>query len=195
MADRQTENRKRLPTWALMVAFVAVLAAGVLVVRGRPSQAETSDVAPVALPPAPAAGHLAPDFTLVDLEGEKVRLEDFRGQPVILNFWASWCGPCRLEMPHLQNAYTDHEADEVIVLGVNLTKRESRLEDVTAFVDEFGLTFPIVLDEDGDVAAKYEVRGQPASVFIDKNGVVNTVFYGPVNEEFIENKIAELLGS
>jgi peroxiredoxin len=97
-------------------------------------------------------------------------------------------------MPHLQTASVTNSED-VAIIGVNLTERESRLGEIDAFIDEFGLTFPIVLDEHGDVADLYEVRGQPASVFIDKNGVVHTVFYGPVTDEFIQSRIDELAGS
>lgn len=146
------------------------------------------------LPPAPKKEHPAPDFTLARLDGGSLSLAELRGTPVILNFWASWCGPCRLEMPHLEEASTKH-GEDLVVLGVNLTQRENNLDDVPAFVDEFGLTFPVVLDEDGEVAKLYQVRGQPASVFIDAKGIVQTVFHGPVTQKFIEERIAEIRNS
>ncbi len=143
------------------------------------------------LPPAPIIGHPAPEFTLATLDGQKLSLGDFDG-PIILNFWASWCGPCRLEMPHLQEAHRLYGAD-IMILGVNLTNREVALEDVQRFVDEFDVTFPVALDVSGDVAALYEVRGQPASIFIDAAGTIQTTFYGPVNQQFIDARIKELL--
>lgn len=143
------------------------------------------------LPPAPEKNHPAPDFSLARLNGGDLTLAELRGTPVILNFWASWCGPCRLEMPHLQEVSTAH-GDNLVVLGVNLSQRENDMDDVPAFVEEFGLTFPVVLDEDGEVAKLYKVRGQPASVFIDADGIVQTVFYGPVTKDFIEDRILEL---
>ena len=194
MTEKRKSAKLKIP-WVVIIPLVVVIAIGAFALFGQQIGAETPKSANETLPPRPAKGHPAPEFTLVNLEGEEVRLEDFRGQPVILNFWASWCGPCRLEMPHLQAAYEEYGSDGVVILGVNLTKRESRMDDVTAFVDEFDLTFPIVLDDDGDVATIYEVHGQPTSVFIDKNGVVNTVFYGPVNEEFISARIQELMGT
>ena len=83
----------------------------------------------------------------------------------------------------------------VVVLGVNLTKREGKKDDIQAFVDEFGVTFPVVLDEDDEVAKLYEVRGQPASIFVTPNGDVQTVFYGPVTKAFIDEQLAEMAGS
>lgn len=146
------------------------------------------------LEPAPIAGHPAPDFTLRTLDGDQVSLSDFRGQPVIINFWATWCGPCRIEMPEFQEAFAEHQADGLIVLGVNLTERDS-VNAVPGFLDEFGLTFPVVLDEAGEVANTYKVFGQPASIFVDQNGDVHQVFYGPVNKAFIDARVGELLGS
>lgn len=143
------------------------------------------------LPPAPKRGHPAPQFTLATLGGGEVALADLRGKPVILNFWASWCGPCRIEMPHLQKAH-EEQGKEVAVVGINLTQRENSFDDVSAFVGAFGLSFPVALDEEGDVAKLYEVRGQPASVFINADGTIHTVFYGPVTQDFIEEQIAEL---
>jgi peroxiredoxin len=146
------------------------------------------------LEPAPIAGHPAPDFTLNTLDGEQVSLSDFRGQPVIINFWATWCGPCRIEMPEFQEAFAEHQNDGLIVLGVNLTERDS-VDAVPGFMEEFGLTFPVVLDEGGDVANTYKVFGQPASIFVNEAGEVHQVFYGPVNKAFIDARVSELLGS
>lgn len=143
------------------------------------------------LPSAPKKDHPAPDFTLNRLDGGELTLSELRGVPVILNFWATWCGPCRLEMPHLQEASATH-GEDLVILGVNLTQRENDTADIPTFVDEYGLTFPIVLDEEGTVAELYQVRGQPASVFINAEGIVHTVFYGPVTKDFIEERIMEI---
>lgn len=156
--------------------------------------AVTDNEAVNALPPAPKRGHPAPAFTLATLDGEEVSLSDFRGKPVIVNFWASWCGPCRLEMPDLQETFAE-QGDALTILGINLTERDGDLDEVAGFIDEFALTFPIVLDTDGEVADLYRVRGQPASVFIDADGMVATVFYGVINEQFIKEQISELVES
>jgi len=201
--ETKTEKDRSKRTLFVIAAVVVVLVVigvvwGLSAERENRAEAPADELAQPAtneLRPEPTAGHPAPDFTLTTLDGEVVSLSDFQGRPVIVNFWASWCGPCRLEMPHLQEAYTTRQDDGVVVLGVNLTKRENDTGDVAAFLEEFGVTFPVVLDEEGDVATLYEVRGQPASVFIDAVGDVQTVFYGPVNQQFIDERIAEMLAS
>jgi len=184
--------------WIGIVVAVVILAAAVIGVNSfvSPASSPAGDtaVAVNGLEPAPIAGRPAPDFTLKTLGGQKVSLSDFAGRPVIINFWATWCGPCRIEMPHLQSAFVNNQADGVVVLGVNLTQRDS-VGEIPAFLEEFGLTFPIVLDEKGEVANTYKVFGQPASIFVGKDGTIQQVFYGPVNEEFINDRIEELLAS
>jgi peroxiredoxin len=142
------------------------------------------------LEPAPIAGYPAPDFELANLKGEKVRLSDYRGMPVILNFWATWCGPCRAEFPEFQAAAVDN-ADRLVIIGVNNTYADNP-EAVPEFVREMGVTFPILLDNEQQVVNAYNVLGLPTTVFIDSKGVVNEVFTGPLNKAYIESKIQEL---
>jgi peroxiredoxin len=180
--------------WLGLIAVI-VIAGGVWVGFDIiPSSDVSTTAATTGLEPAPVADHPAPEFTLNTLDGQEVSLSDFRGRPVIINFWATWCGPCRVEMPHFQEAYTAHQNNGLVILGVNLTERDV-VTEVPGFIDEFGLTFPIVLDESGEVAKTYKAFGQPASVFVDKDGIVHEVFYGPVNKAFIDARVAEMLAS
>ena len=142
------------------------------------------------LEPAPVAGHPAPDFELKTLAGETIRLSDFRGKPVIVNFWATWCAPCRAEFPEFQEVSVER-ADELVIIGVNHTSGDTPAL-VPDFVTEFGITFPIVLDENGETVKTYRVLGLPTSVFIDSNGIVNEVFTGPINKSYIESKLPDL---
>jgi cytochrome c biogenesis protein CcmG/thiol:disulfide interchange protein DsbE len=138
---------------------------------------------PTPVPPsisALTAGQSAPDFTLKTIDGDSVTLSDLRGQPVIINFWASWCYPCRLEMPELERTYQAHQAEGLTVLGINVTTQDT-LAEAWAFVAEFAPSFPILLDETGDVTTGYGVRGIPTSVFVDRAGVVNHVQLGALN--------------
>ena len=132
-------------------------------------------------------GDTAYDFYLEDMDGNFVSLSDFRGKKVFLNFWASWCPPCRVEMPHLQGFAEENE--DVVVLGVNVTSSESSLDNVKGFVDEFGLTFPNLYGTD-DIANLYDVEFLPTSYFIDSNGVVNESVIGPVTKDILEARFA-----
>lgn len=132
-------------------------------------------------------GDTAYDFYLEDMDGNFVSLSDFRGKKVFLNFWASWCPPCRVEMPHLQEFAEENE--DVVVLGVNVTSSESSLDNVKGFVDEFGLTFPNLYGTD-DITYLYYVESLPTSYFIDSNGVVNESIIGPVTKDILEARFA-----
>lgn len=143
--------------------------------------------------PAPVTGAPAPDFTLESLTGETVTLSQFLGQPVLINFWASWCPPCRLEMPDLVGAYEAHKSEGFVLLGVNLTYQDS-LPDVQAFVDEFNMTFPVLLDEDGHVTDDlYRLRGLPLSVFVNREGVITRAHIGALTASQIETYVGEIL--
>lgn len=141
--------------------------------------------------PAPIPGHPAPDFELKNLDGQLVRLSDFKGKPVIVNFWATWCPPCRAEFPDFQKVSVE-QRDQLVIIGVNHTTGDSP-QLVPDFVAEFGITFPIVLDETGETAKNYKIVGLPTTIFIDSNGIVKQVFTGPINKARIESILAELL--
>ena len=143
--------------------------------------------------PAPVAGAPAPDFTLKTLDGGEASLAQFRGQPVLINFWASWCPPCRLEMPDLVRAYEAHKAEGFVLLGINLTFQDS-LPDVRAFVQEFHMTFPVLLDEKGEVTQSlYRLMGLPLSVFVNREGIIVRVQIGAMTGEQIDQFVAEIL--
>ncbi len=143
--------------------------------------------------PLPVAGVLAPDFTLKTLDGGEVSLSQFRGRPVLINFWASWCPPCRLEMPDLVRAYETHKADGFVILGIDLTFQDS-IPDVQAFVEEFNMTFPVLLDETSEVTLNlYQLRGLPMSIFVDRNGVIARMHIGAMTGEQIDEFVGDIL--
>jgi peroxiredoxin len=140
-------------------------------------------------PPNPKEGFTAPDFTLNLLDGGSVTLSDLRGQPVVVNFWATWCLPCREEMPAIENIYQSYRDLGLTVIGLNLTSQDSEKE-VAAFVEELNLTFPIALDRDGSVSDRYRLMGLPTTFFINKDGViVSVVVGGPMSQTLIRSKV------
>ncbi len=137
-------------------------------------------------------GESAPDFTLTNLQGESMSLSDYRGNKVILNFWASWCGPCRSEMPDMQKFYEAKQDENIEILAVNLTHFERQREHVEKFVEEFGITFPIPLDEENQQYETYEVLTIPTTFFIDEKGIIQQKHVGPMSYEFMEKTIASI---
>lgn len=143
--------------------------------------------------PIAVIGKPAPDFSLPTLDGKEVKLFDFKGKAVLINLWASWCPPCRYEMPGIQAAYEKYKDKGLVVLGIDFAAQDN-LQDVKAFIKEFKLTFPILLDESGEVSAGlYGMRGLPTSYFIDTNGILLRIQVGAMLPEKVEGYLAEIL--
>lgn len=152
-----------------------------------------SDVDFLATEQGLAKGEIAPDFELTTLDGESVKLSDYKGKKVILNFWATWCPPCRAEMPHMQTYYEDQaSADNVEILAVNLTKEDHGLEKIKTFKEEYGLSFPIPMDEKGEIGSLYQAVTIPTSYILDTQGRVQTKFVGPMDRAAIEKIITNM---
>lgn len=136
-------------------------------------------------------GNAAPDFELTTLDGEKMSLSDLKGKKVLVNFWATWCPPCRSEMPDMQQIYDEYD-DDVVIAAVNLTSSESSVDTVESFVNELSLTFPILLDEKGKVNNEYEVLSYPTSYFIDEEGIIKTKFVGALSYDQMKKLIDDM---
>lgn len=143
---------------------------------------------------APQAGFIAPEFELASLDGGTYRLADLRGQAVLVNVWASWCIPCRTEMPDMQLIYEQYREQGFTILAVNATNQDS-IADAQTFVNENGLTFPILLDIDGEVGRLYQVSALPSSYFIYPDGTIaEVVIGGPMSEALLRTRVENLLG-
>jgi len=121
-------------------------------------------------------GFAAPDFTLQTVDGRQVSLSDYRGKPVILNFWASWCGPCRYEVPSFKSFHDKYENEGISILAVNT---QDNPDSALAYAKADGLKFTIPVDPQGKVSSLYNIRGLPTTYFIDENGIITSIKIGP----------------
>lgn len=202
--------------WVFPLLVIAAIAAVIWWIDYRPRGSESSTgerYGPVQLPPGlvpagaevkPEVGGLAPDFLLQGLEeGTEYRLSDFRGKAVVLNFWATWCQPCRKEIPQLVQAYDKYKDQGLVVIGLNHAESRSI---VRPYAEKFGMDFPIAIDIDGEMWDRYRLLGLPTTFFIDRDGFVRSIFIGPfvaqsggknvqgaIEESELEKRIAEIL--
>jgi peroxiredoxin len=182
---------------ALWLVLLAMLVIGFLVwwfeFREGPSQASTTNdpglgvqplddsLNPTGRAPGGDRGRAAPNFRLATFDGQSITLASFRGKWVLLNFWASWCGPCRSETPALQSLWEDFQEEPFAIIGIN---QQESLEIARAFTEEFGVTYPVVLDRDGDVSIAYRVgSGLPISMLVNPEGVIERIIIGALTPE------------
>ena len=150
--------------------------------------AEAAETAQETQAPTPA-----PDFTVYDIDGNPHKLSDFRGKPVILNFWASWCGPCQMEMPDFQDFFETHK-EEIHFLMVNLTDgAQETVESASAFITEQGYTFPVYYDTDIDAAMQYGVSAVPVTYFLDAEGFFVAWAQGALSADMLQQGVDMLL--
>ena len=173
--------------WNLVIAAYTALGVGWTALSAVPEGAE------LGRPAAPREGFAAPDFSLAALDGSLVRLSDFRGQVVVINFWASWCPPCRAEMPAFQRVARSSMGTGLAILGVNATAQDSpsRARD---FAADLALEFPILLDDTGEVNRLYLVRALPTTILVGSDGTIDQVIVGgPVQEAVLRAALQPLL--
>ena len=135
-------------------------------------------------------GQEAPDMPMPGIEGGVVRFDSFKGKVIVLNFWATWCPPCRKEMPLLESTYKRYKDKGLVILGINYNEDRER---VLKFTQEMGVTFPIILDKELNLTRKYGVLALPATFFIDKKGIIRDQYKGEIVEEIIATKVEPLL--
>ena len=186
--------KKNLMLWALIAAFVLVLGGayvlyGRLSVQYQPEQLATQ--APEETQDATEEAKIyAPDFTAVDADGNEVSLSDFLGKPVVLNFWASWCGPCKSEMPEFDEAYLQ-QGEEIQFLMVNMTDGAQETADTAmAFIAGSGYSFPVLYDVNYDAAITYGVSSLPTTYFIDAEGVLVAKAVGAIDAQTLQRGIS-----
>ncbi|WP_349409196.1 TlpA disulfide reductase family protein [Pseudalkalibacillus sp. SCS-8] len=152
-------------------------------------QVEAPDVENI--PIGTSVGEKAPSFGLERLDGQEVELADYQGKVVVLNIWATWCPPCRAEMPEMVHFYEKYAEDNIEILAVNMTNSEKSAEDVANFKKDYKINFPILLDVNGEVATTYQAFTIPTTYVIDENGIIVEKIAGPMSFEWMENHILE----
>jgi peroxiredoxin len=172
--------------WAVTLVVVALLGVGWVAYSQEPTSQTTDDAE---LTEAAIAGYLAPQFALNNIFGDEVSLASFRGKPVVLNFWATWCPPCRAEMPEFQAASVKYNG-QAVILGIDQGEPSSIVRDFGA---SLGITYPLLLDSDNAVSRRYGVTALPQTYFIDSDGIVRETFTGIVNRAVLEDRIEKLL--
>lgn len=193
--DQQVTDGKSAQRRVIAIG-IAAFVGGVLLVLGACS------VIPLSLrgassgtPGRPAVvkiGELAPEIDLPALTGEQITLSKLQGRPVLVNFWATWCGPCRQEFPALVRKYKQYQDQGFIIIGVNTGDSNSD-EGVRTFMQNTLVNFPIVRDKDERVGRMYNIKGLPTSVFIDRQGIVRSIFIGgPMEDAFIDQEFAKI---
>ena len=191
-------NKKSL---LLLVVLVVLIAGAAVLYNGLADQVEmealaTGETVAAEVPgeTAEVNANLAPDFTVYDLEGNAHTLSEYRGKPVVLNFWASWCGPCTSEMPDFQAKFEEY-GERIHFLMVNLTDgSQETVESAQGFVDGQGYTFPVYFDSDYSAAIAYSVSAFPATYFIDESGAMVAYGKGAMSGETLQRGIDMLLG-
>jgi thiol-disulfide isomerase/thioredoxin len=184
----------------LVGAVVILIFGGVLfgddnIVNEQPVTALANSSIAVQLPesgPPLQVGDQPYEFALQDLDGNTVVLSQFIGRPILINFWATWCGPCRLEMPELQSVFEEYkDSEDFLILALD---QDETAEDVIAYFDELGLTFQPLLDDNNDTAKNYGLQGTlPASVFINPDGEVVVIHRGVMTRGQIDQFLAETI--
>ena len=173
-----------------VLVLVIIIGGGMLLYRNLGQNIDLGE----AVPTETAPQNPAPDVTVTDGEGNEVKLSDFRGKGVVLNFWASWCGPCKSEMPHFQAAYEQY-GEEVQFLMVNMsTAFGDSQANAEALVSEGGYTFPVYYDTGAECAYSYGINAIPVTVFIDANGNLVSMKTGAMNAADLDRRIQTIIG-
>ena len=172
------------------IFFAAILALGLVWIF---ISADRDGSSTNGLIPAPRADFLAPDFTLETMGGETVKLSDLRGQAVVVNLWATWCPPCKAEMPALQKVYEEYKSRGLVILAINSTAQDD-VQAIPAFIAEYGLTFPVLLDVNNEAGRLYQLRSLPSTFFIRRDGTISEVVIGgPMAEALLRTRVEEIL--
>jgi peroxiredoxin len=177
---------------SLILTLVFACLIGLALYTSQNENKEAKKQTPAAQNTGLKPGSMAPDFSLRTLDGKQISLKKYRGKKVILNFWATWCPPCREEMPEMQKFYQDYKQKGVEILAVNLEYSETKPEKIRDFVKEYELAFPVPLDEKNTTGKQFRAVSIPTSYFIDEKGIITKVHIGPMDYKFMKKEIISM---
>jgi peroxiredoxin len=167
--------------------LVLIASAAWIILSTDPTKASVNQTS------APQTGFTAPDFTLQSIDGETYTLSELKGSAVLINLWATWCPPCRAEMPTIEKMYQEYKKQGLVVIAVDMTYQDDPAA-IPLFAQEYNLTFPILLDEKAFVGSAYQLRSLPSSYFINRAGIISEVVIGgPMAEALLRTRIEQIL--
>jgi peroxiredoxin len=175
---------------ALLFGAITSISSAFIVINwvGLPARAEfTGFTATNGRRVAPEVNAYAPPFALKTLDGTTLNLGSFRGYPILINFWATWCEPCRNEMPSLQGVYEAYKDRGLRIVAVNIGETS---ETARIWIQQMKITFDIVLDPTAKIASLYQLRGQPSTYVVSPSGIISQIFFGPITESALETALA-----
>lgn len=188
MAESNKTNRRLTTFITFIAAGIFLLGAGLIPLLANAQQKALDSAAPI-FPPT-TTDYPAPQLALTDLQGKPVSIEDYRGQVILVNNWATWCPPCKTEMPELQAYYTAHAAEGFVVVAI---ESGEPADQVASFVQEYGMAFPVWLDPQGTALEIFQNWNLPSSYVIDRDGIIRLAWTGAINQATLEQYVTPLL--
>jgi len=178
----------------IIAGIIIGLFLGIMIIIRSPSYYSTNTNGPTA-DNTPTAivdvGSKAPLFSQVNvMSSSTIDISKYQGTPIVLNFWATWCGPCKEELPHLEEAHSRYTPDNLLVIGIN---NGEEVTTVKAFANEYEITFPIIIDADQTIQYNYKIRGYPSTIFIDKHGYITKIHVGMMSAQEISIAVSSLV--
>ena len=188
MTESKRTNRRLTVFITFLAGGIFLLGAGLIPLLVSAQQKALKDAAPLLAPVT--TNYPAPQLALIDLQGKPVSIEEYHGQVILVNNWATWCPPCKIEMPGLQAYFTTHAAEGFVVVAI---ESGEPVDQVATFVKEFGLTFPVWLDPQGMVLGTFQNWDLPSSYVVDKDGVIRLTWTGPISRAMLDKYVTPLL--
>jgi peroxiredoxin len=188
MAESNKTNRRSTVFITVIAAGIFLLGAGLIPLLANAQQKALDSAAPI-FPPT-TSNYPALPLALTNLQGKPVSIEDYRGKVILVNNWATWCPPCKTEMPELQAYYTTHDAEGFVVLAIESGESS---DQVASFAKEYGMSFPVWLDPQGKALENFQNWNLPSSYVIDRDGIVRLSWTGAINQPTMEQYVTPLL--